>query len=233
MKSGGSLLTVGAMVLPSDIDGSWPSAVAHCEMPRDALEIGRILDAWGLKGWLRIQPFSEDAPALLRAKHWYLAPPDNERSARLPGVARQWPASLEVVSSRMHGDTVVAQVRGVDDRTAAEVLRGGRLFVSRAVFPKTGPDEFYWVDLIGMTVVNRDGHRFGEVLGLMSTGPQSVLRVKPEMAPTKAGSDSDADHVGAGEATVADERLIPFVDAYVDRVDMATRTITVDWGLDY
>lgn len=184
-------------------------------MPHDALEVGRILDAWGLKGWLRVQPFSEDAEALLRAKRWHLSPPEIDGFARLPGLAKRWPPFLDIASSRMHGEAVVAQVSGVDDRTGAEQLRGARIFVSRASFPKVGPDEFYWVDLIGMAVVNREGHRFGDVVGLMSTGPQSVLRI------------------GREGSSAAEELLIPFVDAYVDGVDMPARTITVDWGIDY
>lgn len=213
-----------------------PMAEAGDAMPSDALEVGRILDGWGLKGWLRVQPFSEDASALLRAKRWHIAPPKKEGFARLPGVAKRWKASLDIVSSRVHGDAVVAQVVGVDDRTGADALRGARIFVSRANFPKVGPDEFYWVDLIGMAVVNREGHRFGAVVGLLSTGPQSVLRVKPDPSTTaNADPDATADPVedAANESSATDERLIPFVDAYVDRVDMASRTITVDWGLDY
>ena len=82
----------------------------------------------------------------------------------------------------------------------------------------TGADEFYWADLIGLEVVNRDGVVLGEVVGLIDTGPHSVLRVAP---------------AGAGEGAAAEERLIPFVSAYVDTVDLAARRIVVDWGLDF
>ena len=74
----------------------------------------------------------------------------------------------------------------------------------------------YWVDLIGLDVVNREGERLGTVAGLIDTGPHSVLRV----APAPGGSETD-------------ERLIPFVGAYVDDVSLAERRITVDWGLDF
>ena len=100
------------------------------------------------------------------------------------------------------------------DRTAAEALRGARIFIARSQFPKPAEDEFYWADLIGLGVVTRDGLALGQVVGLIDTGPQSVLRIQPP-------------------ASDADEVLIPFVSAYVDSVDLPGRRIVVDWGVDY
>ena len=100
------------------------------------------------------------------------------------------------------------------DRTAAEALRGARVFVARADFPEPDADEFYWTDLIGMTVANRDSVVLGSVAGLLDNGAQSVLRVQPP-------------------APDARELLIPFVSRYVDSVDLVGRRIAVDWLLDY
>jgi len=96
-----------------------------------------------------------------------------------------------------------------------------RVFVSRSTFPTTDDGEFYWIDLIGLSVFNRDNAALGDVIGLIDTGPHCVLRVKP----------AAAGEVPAEPA--ADERLIPFVEAYVDSVDIAGRRIVVDWGLDF
>ena len=106
---------------------------------------------------------------------------------------------------------VVAAAQEVPDRSAAEALKGARVFVARSSFPTAGTDEYYWVDLIGCTVFNRDGVTLGTVADLTDTGAHSVLRVVQ------------------GD----DERLIPFVAAYVDTVDLQARRIGVDWGLDY
>ena len=124
------------------------------------------------------------------------------------------PASLEIARVRDHGDGLVALAKGIADRNAAEALRGARVFVSRSQFPEAATDEFYWADLIGCTVVDRQGVELGVVIGLFDTGPHSVLRIQPA-------------------ATDAPERLIPFVSAYVDSVDVAARRIGVDWGADY
>ncbi len=122
--------------------------------------------------------------------------------------------------AREHGDAVVASVQDVTDRDTAEALRGSRIFVSRNSFPTASVDEFYWVDLIGLEVTNRAGDRLGMVTGLLDTGAHSVLRVRPHDAPPAASAESC-------------ERLIPFVSAYVDEVDIDGRRIVVDWGLDY
>ena len=181
--------------------------------PADAVEVGRILGAWGLKGGLRVKPFAADPQALFSSKRWFLQPPERPRPPGA-GVAPRWPTLLRVVSAREQSDTVVATVHNLEDRDQAEALKGGRVFVSRASFPTPGPDEFYWVDLLGLAVVNREAQALGEVVGLIETGPHCVLRVRsPEAA--------------------AEERLIPFVGAYVDAVDRQARRITVDWPADF
>lgn len=178
--------------------------------PDDAVEVGRIVDAWGVKGWIKIQPFASDPQALFSSKRWFLQP-----SERGPIVPPALPRCLKVVQAKDHADAVVAQVQDVADRNGAEALKGARVFISRASFPTPDKDEFYWVDLIGLSVINQEGHRLGEVIGLYDTGPQSVLRIVDP-------STKDAP-----------ERLIPFVNAYVLDVNLPARRITVDWGLDF
>ncbi|WP_062195982.1 ribosome maturation factor RimM [Caldimonas taiwanensis] len=188
------------------------SAVANDDLawPSDAVEVGRVLDAWGVKGWIKVLPYSADPQALFSSRRWFIEPPQGPRPA-----ARPMPRSLRITAVREHGDAVVAQARELPDRNAAEVLKGARIFVSRASFPTAGEGEYYWVDLIGLAVVNRQGQTLGRVVDLMDTGAHSILRVVDDStdAPT--------------------ERLIPFVAVYVDQVDTAAGRILVDWGLDY
>ena len=184
---------------------------ALAPLPDDALEVGRIGDAWGLKGGFHVLPYADPPEALLAASRWHLKPPEG---ARRPGSAAALPATLEIASVRASGDGLIASSPGVPDRTAAEALRGARIFIARSQFPKPAEDEFYWADLIGLGVVSREGRELGSVVGLIDTGPHSVLRLQPPVA--------------EGE-----EVLIPFVSAYVDSVDLPTRRIVADWGLDY
>ncbi len=201
---------MSAATRPLGADPAWPG---------DAIEVGRIVDAWGLKGWIKVQPFAADPQALFSSRRWFLLPSEKVGPMR-PAGAAAIPSLLKITQVKDHGDVVVALAQEVPDRSAAEALRGARVFIGRASFPSTDPDEFYWVDLIGLDVVNRQGERLGTVAGLIDTGPHSVLRVTPEVVPTG---------VSAQEA----ERLIPFVGAYVDEVSLERRLIIVDWGLDY
>ena len=217
--------------------------------PEDAIEVGRILGAWGIKGGIKVLPFAANPQALFSAKVWFLKPaesakppsaafsrdlpvnplrpgkpvvvPAHKTPAQKAALAAPLPFALNVKGVRDQGDAIVATAPEIADRDAAEAMKGVRVFVSRATFPAPDPDEFYWIDLIGLSVSNREGVVLGDVIGLIDTGPHCVLRVKPA-----AAGDVPAE-------PAADERLIPFVDAYVDSVDIPGRRIVVDWGVDY
>jgi 16S rRNA processing protein RimM len=194
-----------------------PMPFTAASLPDDAVELGRIQEAWGIKGWMRIHPHSADTKALFASPQWFLQPPE-ARFARGFSVFSGC-VTLTVAEIKGHADGVVARFEGLDDRSAAEALKGVRIFVPRSVFPPTPEGEYYWVDLIGLDVVNREGEHMGVVRDLMSTGPNAVLVL--EYTDTIDGAPQTA------------ERMIPFVSAYVDDVDRAARRITVDWQTDY
>ncbi len=191
------------------------------ELPADAIEVGRILDAWGIKGWFKVLPHSASPEALFSSKRWFLLPPERSAKPRRPteaaADAADWtqPLLLRVREAKDHSDSVVACSEDIADRNAAESLKGARIFVPRSSFPTPEEGEYYWVDLIGLQVVNREGVVLGEVRDLMATGPQTVLVLQAQ---------EDGKPV---------ERMIPFVSAFVDKVDTAARCITVDWQPDY
>jgi len=179
------------------------------DLPADAIEVGRVADAWGIKGWFKVLPYSADPEALFSSKLWFLLP--TEKGVKtFDGCAK-----LAVKEAKTHSDSFVASAQGIDDRSAAEALRGARIFISRASFPTAGADEYYWVDLIGLEVVNRQDESMGTVRELLSTGPQTVLVLE---------------FLVEGKTQ---ERMIPFVSAYIDDVDLAARRIRVDWLADY
>ena len=147
-------------------------------LPDDAVEVGRVLDAWGVKGWLKVLAHSSEPEALLNARAWFLQAPE----ARFrPGfLAFTGTVSVQVQESKLHSDSLVAKLEGLDDRTAAEALKGARIFLPRSAFPRTDKDEYYVVDLIGLEVFNREGLSLGQVRDLVATGPTSVLVVAYE-----------------------------------------------------
>jgi len=181
-------------------------ALETAELPADAIEVGRIADAWGIKGWFKVLPHSAQPEALFSSKRWFL---------QAPGAAASTAFRLAIREAKEHSDCIVATSDDVPDRNAAEALRGARVFVPRSSFPTAGDDEYYWVDLIGLSVVNREGVVLGAVRELLATGPQTTLVLAAE------------------EDGKAIERMVPFVSVFVDKVDLAGRLITVDWQPDF
>ena len=117
-----------------------------------------------------------------------------------------------VIEARRHGGALIATLDGVADREAAAALRGAMVGLERADLPSLRADELYWADLEGLAVVNRDGVALGRVVGLIDNGAHAILRVQGD---------------GGGE------RLVPWVPAHVDAVDIAAGRIDVDWPADF
>jgi 16S rRNA processing protein RimM len=180
------------------------SSASPGAVPAELIQLGYVLDAWGTRGWVKIVPASSDAGALLQAPRLWLQSPAGRPPQHL---------SLEVREARRHAQAVVALLEGVDTRDGAEALRGWSVHARREDFPPTKGEEYYWVDLIGCQVVNREGVALGSVEGLLDSGAQSILRVR--------------------DSAAGIERLIPFVDAYVLEVDLAARRIVADWQPDF
>ena len=193
------------------------TALVPAALPADAVELGRIQDAWGIKGWVRIQPHSADTDALFASQDWFLQPPE-ARFAR-GFSAFSGCVAVRVAELKAHADGLVARLEGVADRNGAEALKGCRISLPRSAFPETPEGEYYWVDLIGLDVFNREGVNLGVVRDLMATGPTSVLVL--EYPVVEDGVEKTA------------ERMIPFVSAYIDEVDRQARRIVADWQPDY
>lgn len=165
--------------------------------------LGRIVAPFGVQGWLRVHPFGDDPEAWRKMPQWWLA-------ADAEAPAASWKAhALEGI--KRHGDGVVAKLAGIDDRDASEALGNCYVGAPREALPAPAQDEYYWSDLVGLAVVNRQDQPFGRVKSLIETGAHQVLVV--------------AD----GER----ERLLPFVDHVVRLVDVAEGVIRVDWDSDW
>ena len=169
--------------------------------------MGRVMAPYGVQGWIKVRPYSEDPAALLDHAAWSLAPAE----------VGPW-KRFDVVVAREHGQSLVAQLMGLDQREAAAGWKGALVGVPRRALPKLADDEYLWSDLVGMSVVNRSAQALGEVAEVLDTGAHPVLRVRA---------------VESGGGGKGEERLIPFVAAYVDAIDAAERRIEVDWEQDY
>lgn len=207
------------------------------QAPADAVPVGRIEGAYGVRGALRIEPFNvPHESVLLKVRRWYLKPSPSHRLAAnvahaRDAIARKLPASrgspslsdpprpdfalpamVEVLRCRVHGMNLIANLRGIEIRELAQALRGCEILVSRADFPPAAEGEYYWTDLIGCAVSTIEGVPLGVVTAVDDHGAHPLLRL---------------------QADDGRERLIPFVEAHVPEVDVAARRIVVDWDPDF
>lgn len=173
------------------------------QLPADIIVLGKIVEACGLRGEVRVHPFADDPGAWGAMSHWWLG-----REDLVPEAWRR----VRLVRSRERSGALVATLEGVSDRNASEALKGMLIGAPRAELPATAGGEYYWADLVGLEVLNKHGQSLGRVLGLIETAANDVLRV------------------GDGEAQ---ERLLPFVESVVLEVDVPAQLIRVDWEADW
>jgi 16S rRNA processing protein RimM len=159
--------------------------------------MGRVAAPYAVKGWIKVQAFTQYLDSLLDYPIWWL------------GKQGQW-RQYAVLEAKVHSQSLLAHLEGLDDRDAAEAITGWEIAVARDDLPPTDEDEFYWSDLIGYQVVNLAGETLGRLEGFLETGAHDVMQVK-----------GDKDY------------LIPFTAPIVDRVEKEAARVVVDWGLDY
>jgi 16S rRNA processing protein RimM len=165
--------------------------------------MGRVAGAYGVKGWLKVLPFTERLDALAAFSTWWV------------GRADQWQA-VKVEQARVQGRYLVAQIAECTSPEAAEAWRGAQVAVRREDLPALAEGEYYWVDLEGAEVTGAGGERLGEIAEVFSNGAHPVLRVREQ-----------------GEGGRSIERLIPFVPGVVLDVSLEQRRVRVAWERDW
>lgn len=165
---------------------------------QNRVAMGYIKGVFGIKGWLKIAANTEYSDSLLDYPEWQL-------------VKDGKTVSVTLEAGKVVNGELQVKFEGIDDRDSAFSLRGYTIEIPREAFAPTEEGEYYWADLVGMTVVNKDHTVLGKVSNLMETGANDVLVVNGKYG----------------------QILIPFVSQYVETVDTSSKTITADWGLDY
>jgi len=159
--------------------------------------MGRITGAFGVKGWIKVQPYTGAPGGLLNYERWWIEDESGWTQCRIE-------------KAQVQGTAVAAKLAGCEDRDGAAAYRGRQVAVARDELPAAAENEFYWVDLIGLRVVNTAGEDLGAVDRVLETGANDVLVLHGER-----------------------ERLIPFIEQVVLEVDLAAGVIRVDWGSDF
>jgi 16S rRNA processing protein RimM len=134
---------------------------------RSTMLVGRIAGAYGIKGWLRVNSFTEPAETIFSYMPWQLQAINNGQLSR----------SVEIVQGKPHGKGVVVHLAGIDDRDQAEGLKGMEIRVDRERMPEPESGHYYWSDLEGLRVEDAAGTNLGRVDHMMDTGSTDVMVV--------------------------------------------------------
>ena len=165
------------------------------------IELGRINGAYGVHGWVKV--FSQTRPIedILKYRQWQLD--------LRPGSGVR--TTVKVLEGRRQGKGLVAHISGCSNRDQAAAMRGISISVDAAALERLDEGEYYWRDLIGLTVSNQQGIELGQISSLLETGNNDVLVVKGER-----------------------ERLIPYLPgSSVINVDLTNGRMLVDWDTDF
>jgi len=163
------------------------------------INVGEISGVFGVKGWVKVFSFTQPRENILSYSPWFLKKGNSIQAFKRTAGRRQ-------------GKLVVAELEGVNDRDAAAALSGWQILIKKTQLPATAKDEYYWIDLIGLSVENLEGVKLGQVDSLLETGANDVLVVKQ------------------GDT----ERLIPFIQPQtVRQVDLEKGLILVDWDAEF
>jgi 16S rRNA processing protein RimM len=169
--------------------------------------VGTVGRAHGVRGWVRVRSDMDPPEDLLRHDTWLV-----ERAGGWRPVA--------VRAARTHGNAFVAHLEGIEDRDAAAELAGTQVGLPRDALPALDDGQYYWVDLIGLEVVDESGESLGVLREMIETGANDVMVIRP-----RASSDRDR---GRGA-----DRIVPFLTGDVVRdVDLAAGRIQVSWPIE-
>ena len=174
----------------------------------EKLIVGKISGVYGVKGWVKVYSDTDPRDGITAYNPWYLQQGGHGKS--------EW-RQINVEDGRRQAKTVIAKLEGVDDRDAAMQLTGAKIAIRPDQLQALGKDEFYWRDLIGLRVVNKEGIELGTVVRMMETGANDVLVV-------------DAGEAGKSHK----ERLVPWTPGQaVLEVDLVAGQLRVDWDADF
>jgi 16S rRNA processing protein RimM len=160
--------------------------------------MGRITAPFGVKGWVKVQPLTAAARNLLAYPRWWV------------GRGADWQEHEVAEAGVQSTKAVIARLAGCEEREAAARFRGSEIAVPRSQLPPPQPGEYYWVDLMGLRVVNSEARELGSVVQILQTGANDVLVVQGER-----------------------ERLIPFLEGVILEVDRHGGVMRVNWSADY
>ena len=166
--------------------------------------LGKLTSPHGIKGWLKVYSYTSPMDSILQYPEWWV-----RQGETLTKMA--------IVQGRRQGKGLVVQLKGIDDRTAAEALAQTDILMPKEALPTLASDEYYWHELEGLTVFTLSGERLGQVSYLFETGANDVMVVR-----------------GDNDAIDKRERLLPFLpDDVIVEISPENGRMVVNWDPEF
>lgn len=166
-------------------------------MQQSTVTLGRLGAPHGVRGWLKVHSFTNPITNILNFPHWEIQ------------HAGQW-KTVKVLNARPQGKALVVQLEGIDDRDQAALHTNSLIRVARTELPDTEADEYYWNDLIGLSVTNLEEKKLGKIIEMRDTGANDVMII-----------EGDKRH------------LVPFLKHVIQSVDLQQGAMVVDWDYEF
>ena len=177
------------------------------------ITVGKIGAPYGIRGWVKVQSFTEPVENLLDYDPWYLESRSTDSKGSVPRTSPESVTWIEapLLEAKIHAKGIIARFEGCDDRDAALKMGKQDIAIRRDQLPEPEKGEYYWIDLEGLEVKTLENVSLGTVDHIEATGANDVLVVTGER-----------------------ERLIPYVmDHIVHEVNIEAGFIRVDWDPDF
>ena len=161
------------------------------------LLVGKINGFFGLQGWVKVFSYTNPRTNILNYSPWSIKVDGNFQS-------------IDITNGREQSKTIVAHIKGIDNREDSQKFIGQDIYINKEQLPKLTQGEYYWHELIGFDVINKDKERLGTVDYFVETGANDVLVVKGKK-----------------------EYWIPYIEPFLVSIDSKNNKILVDWDKDF
>jgi len=159
--------------------------------------IGRFGQSYGIKGWIKVNSLTDPISNILQYSPWQI---------QHQNVWRE----IKITQGKHQGNNIIVKLADCNSPEEAKIFTNDLIAIEREQLPVLSTNEYYWTDLIGLSVINQDGVNFGVVDSLLETGSNDVLIVKGLR-----------------------QRLLPYTDNVIIKIDLTQKIITVNWDPDF
>jgi 16S rRNA processing protein RimM len=175
-----------------------PKTIASQNTPDEKFVIvGRLGRPHGIQGWMRIISFTEPEESILNYPEWFIARGD------------LW-EPIELEEYKLQSGMILVKFPGCDNPEQARLYTNANIAITRDQLPSLDENDFYWTDLEGLTVINKQGAELGVIDHLFATGSNDVMVVKGVV-----------------------EHLVPYIKHVILEVDLKNKRMLVDWEEDF